>query len=73
MARRRRPLAGPLKPSPGPTCPHAKASAGQLAGLADDVHLATRLPKHLIMGAVVNVLDRYGDEVEAEAQGPIGK
>lgn len=45
-----------------------KASADRLAALVDDVHFATRLPKHLIMGAVVNVLDRHRDEVEAEAR-----
>ena len=28
-----------------------KASADRLAALVDDVHFATRLPKHLIMGA----------------------
>jgi hypothetical protein len=27
-----------------------KASAARLAALVDDVHFATRLPKHLIMG-----------------------
>jgi hypothetical protein len=31
-----------------------KASADRLAALVDDVHFATRLPKHLIMGALVN-------------------
>jgi hypothetical protein len=36
--------------------------------LVDDVHFATRLPKHLIMGALVNVVDRHRDEVEAEAR-----
>lgn len=45
-----------------------RASAERLAALVDDVHFATRLPKHLIMGAVVNVLDRHRDEVEAEAR-----
>jgi len=45
-----------------------KASAERLAALVDDVHFATRLPKHLIMGAVVNVLDRHRAEVEAEAR-----
>jgi hypothetical protein len=45
-----------------------RASADRLAALVDDVHFATRLPKHLIMGAVVNVLDRHRDEVEAEAR-----
>jgi hypothetical protein len=45
-----------------------KASADRLAALVDDVHFATRLPKHLIMGAVVNVLDRRRDEIEAEAR-----
>ena len=45
-----------------------KASADRLAALIDDVHFATRLPKHLIMGALVNVIDRHRDEVEAEAR-----
>lgn len=45
-----------------------KASAERLAALVDDVHFATRLPKHLIMGALVNVIDRHRDEVEAEAR-----
>jgi hypothetical protein len=30
-----------------------------LAAPVDDVHFATRLPKQLIMGVVVNVLDRH--------------
>jgi len=45
-----------------------EASADRLAALVDDVHFATRLPKHLIMGAVVNVIDRHRAEVEAEAR-----
>lgn len=45
-----------------------KASAERLAALVDDVHFATRLPKHLIMGALVNVVDRHRAEVEAEAR-----
>lgn len=45
-----------------------KASADRLAALVDDVHFATRLPKHVIMGALVNVIDRHRDEVEAEAR-----
>jgi hypothetical protein len=45
-----------------------KASAERLAALVDDVHFATRLPKHLIMGALVNVVDRHRDEVEAEVR-----
>jgi hypothetical protein len=45
-----------------------KASADRLAAVVDDVHFATRLPKHLIMGALVNVVDRHRDEVEAEAR-----
>jgi hypothetical protein len=45
-----------------------KASADRLAALVDDVHFSTRLPKHLIMGALVKVADRYRAEVEAEAQ-----
>jgi hypothetical protein len=50
-----------------------KTSAERLAALVDDVHFATRLPKHLIMGAVVNVLDRHRDEVEAEARSAGGQ
>jgi hypothetical protein len=45
-----------------------KASSDRLAGLVDDVHFATRLPKYLIMDALVNVLDRHRDEIEAEAR-----
>ena len=50
-----------------------KASAERLAALVDDVHYATRLPKHLIMGAVVNVIDRHRAEVEAEARSVAGQ
>jgi hypothetical protein len=50
-----------------------KASADRLAGLVDDVHFATRLPKNLIMGAVVNVIDRHRAEVEAEARSVAGQ
>ncbi len=32
-----------------------KASADRLAALVDDVHFTTRLPKHLIMGALVDL------------------
>jgi hypothetical protein len=35
-----------------------KASADRLAALVDNVHFATRLPNHVIMGALVNVIDR---------------
>jgi hypothetical protein len=49
-----------------------KGSADQLAALVDDVHFATRLPKHLIMGAAVNVLGRHRDEIEAEAKSAAG-
>jgi hypothetical protein len=45
-----------------------KASANCLAALVDDVHFATRLPKHLIMGALVNVVDLHRAEGEAEAR-----
>jgi hypothetical protein len=45
-----------------------KASANRLAALVDDAHFSTRLPKHLIMGALVTVADRHWAEVEAEAQ-----
>jgi hypothetical protein len=44
-----------------------KASADRLAGLVDDVHFAARLPKHLILGAIVTVPDRHREEVQAEA------
>jgi hypothetical protein len=50
-----------------------KASADRLAALVDDVHFATRLPKHLVMAAVVNVLDRHRAEVEAEARSAAGQ
>ena len=43
-----------------------KASANRLAALVDDVHFSTRLPKHLIMGALVNVVDRHRAEVALE-------
>ena len=48
-----------------------KASACRLAALIDDVHFATRLPKHL-MGALVNVIDRHRAKVEAEARSVAG-
>ncbi len=50
-----------------------KASADRLAALVDDVHFATRLPKHLIMGALVNVIDRHRAELEAEARSAAGQ
>jgi hypothetical protein len=50
-----------------------EAPAERLAALVDDVHFATRLPKHLIMGALVNVIDRHRDEVEAEARSAGGQ
>jgi hypothetical protein len=40
---------------------------GMPAALVDDVHFDTRLPEHLIMGALLNVMNRHRDEVEAEA------
>ncbi|MGH3181021.1 MAG: hypothetical protein ACRDOH_29100 [Streptosporangiaceae bacterium] len=46
----------------------SKASADRLAALVDDIHFATCLPKNLIMGALVNVLDRHREEIEAEAR-----
>jgi hypothetical protein len=65
--------ASPAKPAPAGDMTMRswympKASAERLAALVDDVHFATRLPKHLIMGALVNVVDRHRDEVEAEAR-----
>ena len=50
-----------------------KASADRLSALVDDVHFATRLPKHLIVGALVNVIDRHRAEVEAEARAAAGQ
>ena len=38
------------------------------AALVDDVHIATRLPGHLLMGALINVMNRHRDEVEAEGR-----
>jgi hypothetical protein len=49
-----------------------KESADQLAALVNDIHFAARLPKHLIMGAAVNVLGRLRDEIEAEARSAAG-
>jgi len=70
--------AGPAKPSAAGDMTMRswympKASADRLAALVDDVHFATRLPKHLIMGALVNVIDRHRDEVEAEARSAAGQ
>ena len=69
--------AGPAKPSAAGDMTMRswympKASADRLAALVDDVHFATRLPKHVIMGALVNVIDRHRDEVEAEARSAAG-
>jgi hypothetical protein len=50
-----------------------KASADRLAALVDDLHFSTRLPKHLIMGALVNVVDRHRAEVEAEVRAVSGQ
>ena len=44
-----------------------------LAALVDDVHFATRLPGHLIMGALINVMNRHRDEVEAETRAAGGQ
>jgi hypothetical protein len=49
-----------------------KASADRLRRVGD-VHFATRLPKHVIMGALVNVVDRHRAEVEAEARSAAGQ
>ena len=38
------------------------------AALVDDVHFAARLPGHLLMGALLNVMNRHRDEVEAEGR-----
>src|SRR5919109_5407 len=74
-ARQSAPEPAPAKPAPAVAGDMTmrswympKASADRLAGLVDDVHFATRLPKHLIMGALVNVIDRHRAEVEAEAR-----
>jgi hypothetical protein len=45
-----------------------KAAADRLADLIDDIHFGTRQPKHLIMVAVVNVLDRHRKEIEADVR-----
>ena len=73
----------PAKPAPKADAPGEgmtirswympKASADRLAALVDDVHFATRLPKHLIMGALANVVDRHRAEVEAEARSAAGQ
>ena len=42
--------------------PHRRAtaqSAYRHAALVDDVHFATRPPKHVIMGALVNMIGRH--------------
>ena len=49
-----------------------KESAAELAALVDDIHFPAGLPKHLIMGAAVNVLGRHRDEIEAEARSAAG-
>jgi hypothetical protein len=49
-----------------------KASVGALAALVDDVRFAIRLPKHLIMGAVVSVLQPRQAKIEAEARSAAG-
>jgi hypothetical protein len=41
--------------------------------LVDDVHVAARLPGHLIMGALINVMNRHRDEVEAETRAAGGQ
>ncbi len=49
-----------------------RASADHLAALVDDVHFATRLPKNVIMRAIVTVISRHRAEVEAEATSATG-
>ena len=44
-----------------------------LAALVDDVHFARRLPGHLLMGALLNVMNRHRDEVEAETRAAGGQ
>jgi hypothetical protein len=51
-----------------PDTPVFRPTADRLAALVDDVHFAARIPKHLIMGALVNVVDRHRVEVEAETR-----
>jgi len=46
-----------------------RRAASRLAELVDDIHYGTRLPKHLIMAAAVDVLDRHREEIETEARG----
>lgn len=46
----------------------SKAAAERLKALIDDTHFATRLPKHLIMEAAVNVLGLHEAEIESEAR-----
>ena len=43
------------------------------AALVDDVHIATRLPGHLLMGALINVMNRHRDEAEAETRATGGQ
>ena len=51
---------------------HAEGLGRPAGALVDDMHFSTRLPKHLILGALVNVADRHREEVEAEARSAAG-
>jgi hypothetical protein len=55
-----------------PTLNMPRASVDALAVLVDDVHFATRLPKHRIMGAAVSVLQPRQAQIEAEARSATG-
>ena len=44
-----------------------------LAALVDDVHFATRLPGHLLMGALITLMNWHRDEVEAETRAAGGQ
>jgi hypothetical protein len=45
-----------------------RSTADQLGEVVDDLHFQTRLPKHVIMAALVNVVSRHQAEVAAEAE-----
>ena len=45
----------------------------EMPALVDDVHFAARLPGHLIMGALITVMNRHRDEVEAETRAAGGQ
>jgi len=47
--------------------------ADRLAALVDDVHFATRLPKHLVMAALARVAERQQAGIEAEVRSLAGQ